>query len=190
MMKKHFFILPILAWTLLGCSNRTSKEQEPVPNAAHQSGAADEDQGSESILLTTEQDDTLVDGGPPFYLTKEDKRRILEEEKLAPFKSFQIVDGTARLPSRWSEQKDKFSGVESADIQDPTNSATFRTGDLIVDRGTTYVEAWEFLDIEDERIKVNFRGFIRGIGDFDETYWVETQQNQALEPTPDGAAHR
>lgn len=138
-----------------------------MDNPALQSGAVDEDQPSEPILLTTEQDDAAVAAG----LTKEEKRIIIEKDKHAPFSSFQIIDGTVRLPSRWGLSK--IPKVEPVDINAPANSVTFRIGDTIYESYAQSVECWEILDIEDTRVKVSYWGWMRGVGDFDETYWVK-----------------
>ncbi|NIP29721.1 MAG: hypothetical protein GTO02_09370 [Candidatus Dadabacteria bacterium] len=96
---------------------------------------------------------------------------ILTIKKNIPvFSSITIYEDYVIITTNWSIGKINKKGPD--EVKDWKKFESYRIGDIV--RATTGQsnEYWEILDIKENKIKLHYYGYLKGLGKFDEIFWV------------------
>ena len=92
------------------------------------------------------------------------------KKQIAVFESITIYEDYVIITTNWSIGK---TSIENPDeVKDWKKFELYRIGDIVRAKTTRSNEYWEILEIKSDKIKIHYYGYLKGVGKFDEVFWV------------------
>ena len=95
---------------------------------------------------------------------------VTTKDRIPVFRSISIYEDYIIITSSISISKVGKEAPEEARIW--KRFELFRVGDIVRSVTEQSDESWEILEIKENKIKFHYYGFLKGVGKFDEVFWV------------------
>lgn len=92
------------------------------------------------------------------------------KNKIAVFDSVTIYEDYVIITTNWSIGKTTLDNPD--EVKDWKKFELYRVGDIVRAKTDQSNEYWAILEIKSDRIKIHYYGYLKGVGKFDETFWV------------------